>query len=159
VNDLSSKRCTAVLLLLLVIASPTAAVQSSTSVPARLAQLLDKSGYKFTKAADNVWIVPFMGKSMGHFPVFVTSVEGLVVTAAVVAKKDSLSLTPEAMQKLLHLAHNLDRVKIGLDDDGDLFVRTEVTARTYDDAELKADFEQVAAAADEIRAAINPYVK
>jgi methyl-accepting chemotaxis protein len=152
-------RCCSVLLFLSIVCLPAVGRQSDASVPARVAQLLERSGYKYTKAADNIWTIPFSGKNLGQFQLFVTSAEGLIVAGAIVATKDSMKLTPELMEKLLHLAHNLDRVKIGLDNDGDLFVRIEVSARTFDDTELKSNFEQVAAAADEIRAAIKPLLK
>ena len=125
----------------------------------KLAHLLDKSGYKFTKVADNVWTVPFNGKSLGEFPLLVTSVQDLIIVGVVVAKKDSMRLSPEMLQKLLRMANDLDRVKIGIDDDGDLFLRVEVSARLFDAEELKVNFEQVAAAANDLHAAIKSFLK
>ncbi len=46
--------------------------------------------------------------------------------------------------------HTMDRVKVGLDGDGDLFVRCDSTVRIMDAAEFKLVVEPVAAAADEV---------
>jgi hypothetical protein len=138
-------------------AEPPQGAQKSSSAT-KLAQILDQSGYTFTKAADNVWVIPFKGKALTEFSVFITSVEDIVVIGAVVAEKKNMKVTPEMMQKLLRLTHNLDRVKIGFDDEEDLFVRVEVSARVLDTEEFKANTEQVAAAADEVFAAIKPFV-
>jgi hypothetical protein len=119
---------------------------------------LERSGYTYKKAADNVWVVNFHGNSLTDIDVFVTSAENLVVIGAVVAPKKSMKVTPEMMHKLLRLAHDIDRVKIGLDDDEDLFVRSEVAARLFDLEEFKSDIEQVAAGTDKVHAAIKPYL-
>ncbi|MEK6302696.1 MAG: hypothetical protein AABO41_18455 [Acidobacteriota bacterium] len=124
----------------------------------KLAQLLDKSGHAYTKAADNVWTIKFKGKSLSEFQLFVTSGGGLIVIGTVVAEKGRFKATPEMALKLLRLTNDLDRVKIGLDKDGDLFVRIEASARVFDGVELKAAVEQVAAAADEVHAAIKPFL-
>ncbi len=46
--------------------------------------------------------------------------------------------------------HHVDRVKIGLDDDGDTFVRVDLSLRLLDAQEFKLNVEQVAAGADEL---------
>lgn len=132
--------------------------QAKPGSAAKLAQILDQSGYTFTKAADNVWVIKFQGKSLSDFTVFVTSAEDIIVIGAVVAEKSRMKVTPEMTYKLLRLTHNLDRVKIGFDDEEDLFVRVEVSARVCDTQEFKANTEQVAAAVDEVYAAIKPFV-
>jgi len=48
-------------------------------------------------------------------------------------------------------------VKIGIDNDGDAFVRTDISIRILDKDALKAVIEQVAAAAEETYAAMKPY--
>jgi hypothetical protein len=141
-------------------ARPLPLRQSKTDarLVAKLAQILERSGYTYRKAADNVWVVNFKGKSLSEISVFVTSAEDLVVMGAVVAPKKSMRVTPEMMFKLLRLVHDIDRVKIGFDDDEDLFVRAEVAARIFDLDEFKADMEQVAAGTDKVHAAIKTYL-
>ena len=140
-------------------AMPKAQHQSESQLPARLADILARSGYTYRKAADNVWLVNFKGSSLNDFQVLVTSTENLVVIGVVVAKKNSMNVTPEMMLKLLRVVHEIDRVKIGFDEDEDLFLRAEVTAKCFDLEEFKADIEQVAAGADKVHARIKTYLK
>jgi hypothetical protein len=139
-------------------ARPAPQAKTDAKVVAKLALILEQSGYSYTKAAENVWVVKFKGKSLLEFSVFVASAEDLVVIGAVVAPKKSMNVTPEMMFKLLRLVHSIDRVKIGFDDDEDLFVRCEVAARTLDLDAFKADIEQVAAGTDQVHAAITAYL-
>ena len=132
--------------------------RSDTQTVAKLAGILERSGSPYRKAADNVWVVNFKGKSLAEINVFVTSAEGLVVMGAVVAEKKAMQVTPEMMRRLLKLAHEIDRVKIGFDSDDDLFVRAEVNARLFDLEEFKSDMQQVSAAGDKIHAAIKPFL-
>lgn len=125
---------------------------------AKLAQLLEQSGYSYRKAAENVWVVSFKGKSMTDINVFVTSAENLIVMGAVVAPKSSMRVTQEMTVKLLRLIHDIDRVKIGFDSDDDLFLRAEVINRCFEVAEFKEYMQQVSAGADQVHAAIKPYL-
>jgi hypothetical protein len=133
-------------------------VKTDPQVVAKLAQILEKSGYPYKKAAENVWVVSFKGKSMADISVLVTSVENLIVMGAVVAPKSSMKVTPEMTFKLLRLVHDIDRVKIGFDDDEDLFVRAEVNSRCFEVEEFKSSMEQISAGADKIHAAIKSYL-
>jgi hypothetical protein len=132
--------------------------KSDAQTVAKLAAILERSGYTYTKAKDNIWVVSFKGQSLPDINIFVTSVAGVVVMGAVVAEKSRMQVTPEMMRKLLKLTHNIDRVKIGFDDDDDLFVRSEVSARLFDLEEFKFDMQQVTAASDQVHAAIKPYL-
>jgi hypothetical protein len=132
--------------------------KSDAQTVARLAGILERSGYTYKKAADNVWVVSFKGNSLADINVFVTSAEGLIVMGTVVAEKGRMQVTPEMMRRLLKLAHEIDRVKIGFDSDDDLFVRSEVSARLFDLEEFKSDMQQVSAASDKIHAAIKPFL-
>src|SRR5438105_2839894 len=78
---------------------------------AKLAQILERSGYTYKKAADNVWVANFKGDSLTDIHVIVTSAEGLIVMGVVVAEKSAMQVTPEMMRKLLKLTHEIDRVK------------------------------------------------
>lgn len=139
-------------------ARPRPQVKSDPQVVARMAQILERSGYTYKKAADNVWVVTFKGKSLAEANVLVTSVENLIVMGVVVAEKKSMRVTPEMMFKLLRMVHDIDRVKIGFDDDEDLFLRAEVSAKCFDVETFKEFMEQVSAGADKVHAAIRPYL-
>src|SRR5712691_6548573 len=92
-------------------ALPGRQAKTDARLVAKLAQILEQSGYTYRKAAENVWVVNFKGKSLSEINVFVTSAEDLVVMGAVVAPKKSMRVTPEMMFKLLRLVHDIDRVK------------------------------------------------
>ena len=132
--------------------------KSDPQTVARLAGILERSGYTYKKAADNVWLVNFKGNSLADINIIVTSAEGLIIMGVVVAEKSTMQVTAEMMRKLLKLTHEIDRVKIGFDNDDDLFVRSEVSARLFDLEEFKFDMQQVAAASDKVHAAIRPFV-
>ena len=132
--------------------------KSDPQTVAKLAQILERSGYPYRKAADNVWVVTFKGKTPADINVFVTSAEGIIVMGTVVAEKSTMQVTAEMMHRLLKLTHEIDRVKIGFDNDDDLFVRAEVHARLFDLEEFKSDMEQVVGASEQIRAAIKPFL-
>ncbi|MEN3333238.1 MAG: hypothetical protein V7641_2603 [Blastocatellia bacterium] len=132
--------------------------KSDPQTVARLAGILERSGYTYKKAADNVWLVNFKGNSLADINIIVTSAEGLIIMGVVVAEKSTMQVTPEMMRKLLKLTHEIDRVKIGFDNDDDLFVRSEVSARLFDLEEFKFDMQQVAAGSDKVHAAIKPFV-
>ena len=103
-------------------------------------------------------MVSFKGKSLADISVFVTSAENLIVMGAVVAPKGSMKVTPEMMFKLLRLVHDIDRVKIGFDDDEDLFVRAEVNSKCFEVDDFKSNMEQVSAGVDQVHAAIKSYL-
>ena len=127
-------------------------------VVAKMAQILERSGYAYKKAKDNIWVVTFKGKSLAEINVLVTTVENLLVMGVVIAEKDAMKPSPEMMFKLLHLAHDIDRVKIGFDDDNDLFLRAEVSAKCFELADFKAFMEQISLGADRVHATIKPYL-
>jgi hypothetical protein len=137
---------------------PRSQVKTDPQVVAKLAQLLEKSGYSYKKAADNVWVVNFKGKSLSDINVFVTSAEGLIVIGAVVAPKRSIKPNGEMMFKLLRLVHEIDRVKIGFDDDEDLFLRTEVSSKCFEIEDFKSSLDQISGGADRIHASIKSYL-
>ena len=123
----------------------------------KVSQLLEQSGYSYSKDGDNLWTMNFRGKALGEFKVIITSVESMAALLVVVAKRKELNPTPELMRTLLRMNDDFDKVKVVVDKDGDLLVRVDTTIRIMDLDELKANVEQVAAAADEVAKAIKPY--
>lgn len=135
-------------------AKPFPQTKTDSQVVSKLAEILERSGYPYRKAADNVWVVTFKGKSKADIQVFVTSAENLIVMGTVVAPKASMKVTPELMFKLLRMVHDIDRVKIGFDDDEDLFLRAEVTNKCFDVDAFKSTMDQISAGTDKVYAAI-----
>jgi hypothetical protein len=133
--------------------------QTGQSDAARVEQLLRQSGYTYRKISDSAWVSERQGKNLSKFTVIFASGPGFLVTGVVVARKTTMNVTSEMMFKLLKLDHSMDYVKIGFDDDDDLFVRSEVKTRQLDLQEFKEGVERVSDDANEIYAAIKPYLK
>lgn len=153
------------LLALLPLASPrgvakAAAQQDSSAGNARVDQLLSQSGYEIKRPTANVWLIPFKGDSLKEFTVILsTSTNGnLLVIFVVVAEKKNINASPELWLRMLWFNDELDRVKVGIDGDSDAFVRIDLGTRTLDLEELKVNIKQVAAAADDVHAAMEPHL-
>ncbi len=121
--------------------------------------VLAQSGYSFAKKTSNVWTIDFTGKSLPNFKVIISTGSGLVVMFVTIVKKDQIQLSPEALYKMAKINHNLDRIKVGIDTDEDIFVRIDLSERVLDVKELRTNVDQLAAAADETYEALKPYMK
>jgi hypothetical protein len=126
---------------------------------AKLSQLLKGSGYQFTQKTDSVWAIDLDGKSLGNYKLIGASEQGMLVMFVIIATKAELNLNQDLAYKMLKLNHEFDRVKVGIDDDGDAFVRVDLSIRTLDEEEFKLNVEQVANSADEAYADIKPYLR
>ena len=126
---------------------------------AKITRLLKQNSYDYIAKADSVWTVNFTGKSLKSFKIVMASQDDLLVTFVIVAHKKDFDLSSDFMQKLLRFNHDLDRVKVGIDEDGDLFVRTDQSIRVLDEKEFKVTTEQVAASANDVFAGIASLLK
>jgi hypothetical protein len=140
-------------------ASAQKASKETQASVTKMLDLLPKSGYQFKQYSPVVWGIDFEGKAIGTVRVVMVAQENIVVIFAIIAKKDEIPLTAAFLQTMLKCNHKFDRVKVGLDDDGDAFVRTDTSARVLDGEEFKAIVEQVAAAANEAYDLIKPSLK
>jgi hypothetical protein len=140
------------------LSAPAIAAPAKSSAAAKTAQFLEQFGGPYTKAAEAVWIVPFKGKALADFDVFVATSpdSNLLVMGVTVAKKQNLKLSQPLLYRLLRYNNTADYVKVGFDDDEDLFIRAELNASTTDFQSFKEILEQVGAAADELYAQIKP---
>ena len=146
-------RCCAVLLICLLAftcSSSTAVAQTTEASSAKVAQLLHGFGTPFTQKTPAVWYMDYNGKHLKDFRV-ILAVEGdLLVSFVTVAPKARIQTTPDFMHKVMRLNSRLDRVKIGLDSDEDLFVRIDSSVRIMDADEFKQVIDQLAAATDDV---------
>lgn len=133
-------------------------VQPPSQGAVKVGQLLDQAGYTYRRASSNVWIIAATGKTLKNFNILVaTTPDGEMVLAGVVlVAKARMTPTVQLWSKLLHANNDFDRVKVGLDNDEDVFVRIEISTRNLDAAELKTNIEQVSNASDEIYESILP---
>jgi hypothetical protein len=121
-----------------------------TAAANKTVQLLQASGYTFTTHTPIVWSVIRTGKSLKSIKVVISVSEDLLVIFVTVTPKATMRMTPEFMRSLLRFDYSLDRVKVAIDDDGDLCVRSDTSIRLTDVQEFKVIVEQVAASADEV---------
>jgi hypothetical protein len=140
------------------LSSPALAAPVKASAAAKTAQFLEQFGGSYTKASEAIWVVPFKGKALSEFDVIVatSSDSNLLVMGVTVAKKQNLKLSQPLLYRLLKYNNTADYVKVGFDDDEDLFVRAELSTKTTDFPLFKEVLEQVGAAADELYAQIKP---
>ena len=126
---------------------------------ARIDTLLQRNGFKADRKNDVVWAIDEQGKELGNYKVVVTTGGGLLVVFVILAHKADMNMNEELAYKMLKMNHEFDRVKVGIDDDGDAFVRADTSVRVLDEVEMKDQIEQVSAAADEAYGDIKDYLK
>lgn len=137
-----------------------AAAQGQSSIVVKIRQYLEQFGGSYTKVSETAWTVPYQGKSLKNYDVFVSTVPNsdLVVIGVTMATKKNLKPSQDLYLKLLKYNNAADSVKVGIDDDGDLFLRADVNGRTMDFQEFKEVVEQVAAATDELHSQVKAFL-
>jgi hypothetical protein len=124
---------------------------------AKIVDLMQADKYKFqTTQSPTVWLIRFAGDHLKDIKVVVTVKESTMVVFVTVVENQRLPVTTDFMRTLLEQNHELDRVKVGYDRDGDLSVRIDGSVRVMDAAELREIVNQVKNASDEIYGMIEP---
>lgn len=134
---------------------PPAAAGAPQIVNRKITRFLEKQpGY--TRAADNVWTIPYKGKSLTDFEVMVVTTPGgeLVIFAVVIVKSKEMRPSQDLLYTILKYNNDADEVKAGINDEGNLFVRADINGRLMDLRQFQRVLEQVAAASDELHARI-----
>ena len=126
---------------------------------AKLGQLLKETGLSYTKHSDTTWSVDLQRKNIGKVRVITSTGSDVIVTFVILAKKAAIQKTLRLLDTLASANHEYDYAKIGLDNDGDLFVRIDCPSRLIDATELKSIIEQVANASDEIFTRVSGSIK
>jgi hypothetical protein len=124
----------------------------------KTAQFLEQFGGSYTKISDAVWVVPFKGKEIDSVEVLVvvSPESNVMVIGATVVKQKNLKLSQPLLYRLLKYNHVADYVKVGFDDDDDLFVRADLNVKTLEFQSFKEILEQVGAVADELYTQVKP---
>ena len=120
--------------------------------------MLKETGYGYNTHNATTWSIDLNRKHLGKVRVILSTGSDILVTFVIVAKKAAIQKTPQMMDALLAANHDYDYTKIGLDKDGDMFVRIDMPLRTVDSAELKQIVDQVANASDEIYVKVSRWV-
>lgn len=133
-----------------------------TALTTRLEELIKGSGLKSSKVNDATYTVDFTGKQLAKIKVIVTvtakGTDGIIVVFANPAEKSQLGSSANVTTALLRANHEFDFVKVGVDGDGDAFVRGDIPSGS-DVAYFKRIVEQVAAATDELYGKIKPMLR
>jgi hypothetical protein len=147
-------------LLLSLFLLPTVARAKSFSTDdsaAKVVNLMRADSYNYLSTkSPTVWMIPFTGDHLKNIKVVVTVKDSTMVVFVTVAENQHLPVTTDFMRALLEQNHELDRVKVGYDREGDLSVRIDGSVRVMDAAELREIVNQVKNASDEIYGMIEP---
>ena len=127
-----------------------AEAQTPGAAAVKIEQMLKATGFTYKTHNPITWSIEFERKTIGKFRVIISNSEDIIVTFATVTEKAKIRKTLQLMESLLAANHEYDYAKIGLDKDGDLFVRIDSPVRVTDSALLKSIIEQVANASGEI---------
>ncbi|HML13252.1 MAG TPA: YbjN domain-containing protein [Xanthobacteraceae bacterium] len=121
--------------------------------------MLKQTGYAYTTHNATTWSIELNKKNLGKLRVIMSTGSDILVTFVIVAKQAAIQKTPQMMEALLTANHDYDYTKIGLDKDGDMFVRVDMPLRLVDADELKQIIDQVANASDELYAKVARWIK
>ena len=121
--------------------------------------MLKQTGYDYTTHNPTTWSIDLTRKNFGKMRVILSTGSDILVTFVIIAKKAKIQKTPQLMDALLTANHDYDYTKIGLDKDGDMFVRIDIPLRIVDGPEIKSIIDQVANASDEVYAKVATWIK
>lgn len=135
---------------------PTALTNGGDNA-SRVVSFMRADSYNFIPTkSPTVWMIPFTGDHLKDIRVVVTVKDTTMVVFVTVVQNQHLPATTDFMRTLLEENHELDRVKIGYDREGDLSVRIDGSMRVMDAGELREIVNQVRNASDEVYGIIEP---
>ena len=76
------------------------------------------------------------------------------IVGTVVQVKAKLDLSPTLLVKLLQLNNDIEFAKVGIDNDGDLFLRSEFSLKTLTEEDFKATVKNLIEASSKVYAAL-----
>jgi hypothetical protein len=124
---------------------------------AKIVNLMQADSYRFQNTkSPTVWMIRFAGDHLKDIKVVVTVKDSTMVVFVTLVENQRMPVTTDFMRTLLEQNHELDRVKVGYDRDGDLSVRIDSSVRLMDAAEMRDVVNQVKNASDEIYGMIEP---
>lgn len=121
--------------------------------------LLKRTSYQWQQLDSVTWTIPFKGNNKETLTVIITESAGLTIVFCVIDTELGKMLNAAQLLQLMKSNLDFDRVKLGIDDEGGLMVRSDISTRIMDFEELETNIEQVAAAADEVHGTLKPVKK
>lgn len=139
-------------------AQAQAAASNTSGVPQanidKMTNLLQASGFPYrTTSSPTVWVIHFNGSHLKDIKVVMAlgnDEDSDLVIFVTVTEKRRMPTNAEFRYKLLKMNHQFDQVKVGLDRDDDLSVRTDASLRVADATYIKNVVNQIKNASDEI---------
>ncbi len=120
----------------------------------KMTNLLQATGFPYrTTNSPTVWVVHFNGAHLKDIKVILAldpDPDSEIIIFVTVAEKRRMPTTTEFRYKLLKMNHEYDLVRVGLDHDDDLSVRTDASLRVADTTYLRNLVDQVKRASDDI---------
>ena len=137
--------------------APRIPIPITNDSAAKIVNLMQADSYNFQPTkSPTVWMIRFAGDHLKDIKVVVTVKDSTMVCFVTLVENQRMPVTTDFMRTLLEQNHELDRVKVGYDRDGDLSVRIDSSVRVIDAAELREIVNQVKNASDEIYGMIEP---
>jgi hypothetical protein len=142
-------------------ASSTMAQTQSAPEPepvGRVVQLLEDSGYRYTKQRSWLWSMVFTGKQMPSVSVWIMTANDELIIQGVIALRDQVASAPDVMRQLLTLNGNGDGPALLIDDDGHYVARSRLGLDDVDDVTFTASLQAIISATDGAYGAIKPFL-
>jgi hypothetical protein len=159
-NERPMNRLALILALMVACCASFGSLRAQTNADGdRVKRLLDATGLKYMAHNATTWSVDFDSEKLGKTKVIVSVGKDIVVTFVIVAKRTGIQKSPELLETLLTANHEYDYTKIGMDNDGDLFVRIDTPLRLVDAPQLKDNINQTFRASEELIGKVSPFVK
>jgi hypothetical protein len=137
--------------------APHIASINANASAGKMVSMMQADSYNFQPTkSPNVWLIRFSGDHLKDIKVVLTVKDSTMVVFVTLVENQRLPVTTDFMRTLLEQNHELDRVKVGYDRDGDLSVRIDSNMRVMDATELRDIVNQVKNASDEIYGMIEP---
>jgi hypothetical protein len=131
-----------------------AAQESSpaTQPNSKIDGFIKHSGYQYKDFGKGIW-----GMKGPAGTILVVTTADTLVMGMVVPTQGKVKVTAESMSDLLKLTHDLDYLKVGIDDDNDIFIRTEQRIRLLDQAAFDDLVKRVTTGYERTLAKLAPY--
>ncbi len=126
----------------------------SPATIAKVVKLLEDSGYKYAKAAEEVWSIDFTGAQRPSIRVLIIAYEQQLHIDGVIALKAEVRDDPEILKQLLIMNRTVDGATVLIDGDNDYVAREWFSLKTPDVKSFKESVEAIALAADQSYGAI-----
>jgi hypothetical protein len=145
---------------ILLCVSPATRAQAQTprdseSEPiARVVQLLEESGYRYTKETAWLWSVPFKATHVPSVSVWLMTSDDELIVESVIARHDRAGRLPEALRQRLAQSGSRDGLAFMVDEDGNYVARSRLMLDALEAPDFQASVQKIVAATDAALGAI-----